>query len=762
MRHYYLLLLILLLFPLRAQDRPSIHAEQQAFYSAHPELAGKDSPAGTQFRKQPASPAALSKVVYGFHPYWISDATASTYSYSLLSHIVYFSAEVDTGVATTGGFLTTRNWATTQVVNYAKTAGIKIHLCITMFAKHSRILNSTTNRQNLINNILTQVNLRSADGANIDFEGVSSTVADSFKTFIFQLGTALKAAGKELVVELPAVDWSSVYTSAFFTGTSSVVDYYFLMAYDYYYSGSTTAGPVAPVTTGTSIYHCTRSIRSYLTAGAGSSKLIAGFPYYGYEWPVASSARMATASGNGSAKLYSAIAPIIDTISASNSFFDATYNVPWYRRQNGSQWYQTWYDDSLSLAKKYDSVKSLGIAGTGMWALSYDGSRSELWGALQNAFQVAAPTTKTVLADFESSVGLFDKAPTFSGSTVGIAAGSTASRTTTTANSGIGSLQVYLTDNATVTTNWIVRLLSGGGAVASNTALKINGYIGFWMKTSTGTASSQVAITLDDAAGGTELSSKQNVVSDGSWKLYQWALPGTGWASFASSNGIIDGPTVTLDAIMLYNNNASPDWTVYIDDVTYDSVAALPVELTHFSLAASGRKVTLTWATATEVNTYGFYIQRRAAGLNEWQTLGMVRARGNSNTTSEYSFSDVPGENKRYVYRLKIVDLDGSEAHSMMQSVDFETPSGYSLRQNYPNPFNPETRIDFTVPVTDKISIAVYNLLGEKLETLADRVYTEGHHTLQFNGSSLPSGVYLCRMTSSSGYTASIKMMLQK
>ena len=70
----------------------------------------------------------------------------------------------------------------------------------------------------------------------------------------------------------------------------------------------------------------------------------------------------------------------------SNVFFDATYATPWYRYYNGTTWRQTWHDDSLSLAMKYDSVKTKNIGGVGMWALGYDVPEPELWNLLRYKF----------------------------------------------------------------------------------------------------------------------------------------------------------------------------------------------------------------------------------------------------------------------------------------------------------------------------------------------------------------------------------------
>ena len=767
-----LLILVFINTTILPQQEKSIHQIESEYYAKHPEFVSKESILKTPPHPELSGIESISHKIYGFHPYWVSDATASGYYYSLLTHVAYFSAEVDNSTSTTGGFATTRNWATTQVVNYCKANGVKIHLTITMFDNHDRVLGNATYRTNLANNILTQVQLRSADGANIDFESVASGQKDNFRLFIKELGDLLKLNNLELVVEIPAVDWSSIYDNTFFTTVNSVVDYYFLMAYDYYWKGSSTAGPVSPLTTGTSIRHVTRSINAYTGVGVPAAKLIAGFNYYGYEWPVTSSTRMASTTGQGVTKTFSQVKTALGSIPSGDQFFDATYNSPWYRYESGSQWYQTWYDDSLSLSKKYDSIKVYSCAGTGMWALSYDGSNTDLWGALKKAFASESNSANTMLADFESSVGVFSTQPTYSGSTAGISKLSTSERVVEQAYNGWASLKVVLKDSTSLSTNWSVRLLSGIGTPANNTALGSTGYIGFWIKTSSAPSGAQVAITVDDAAGGTELSPKKNVSNSGEWTLYEWNLQESGWVSFASGNGVINGPTVTLDAIMFYAPNASPDWTIYVDDVSYNSTTPLPVELNNFYARSYGSAVRLFWQTATEINNYGFQIERRdnLRGLNldndgnleGFTPIGFVAGHGNSNSTKDYSFTDNSiSTSGKYAYRLKQIDNDGSFSYSQVVETDVTVNLTYSLGQNYPNPFNPTTKISYTIPETGLVTLKVYNVVGETVAELINQTQEAGKYEVEFSGSSLSNGVYFYELKAN-GFTSVKKLMLLK
>ena len=71
-----------------------------------------------------------------------------------------------------------------------------------------------------------------------------------------------------------------------------------------------------------------------------------------------------------------------------------------------------------------------------------------------------------------------------------------------------------------------------------------------------------------------------------------------------------------------------------------------------------------------------------------------------------------------------------------------------SLEQNYPNPFNPNTVISYYLFESQQIDISVYNIIGQKVATLINSVQSSGHHTLNFKGSDLPSGIYVYRLQS--------------
>jgi hypothetical protein len=70
------------------------------------------------------------------------------------------------------------------------------------------------------------------------------------------------------------------------------------------------------------------------------------------------------------------------------------------------------------------------------------------------------------------------------------------------------------------------------------------------------------------------------------------------------------------------------------------------------------------------------------------------------------------------------------------------SPLSYKLNQNYPNPFNPTTTISFSIPVQEKVSLKVYNILGMEVSTLLNEVQTAGNYSIRFNAKNLSSGIY--------------------
>ncbi len=120
---------------------------------------------------------------------------------------------------------------------------------------------------------------------------------------------------------------------------------------------------------------------------------------------------------------------------------------------------------------------------------------------------------------------------------------------------------------------------------------------------------------------------------------------------------------------------------------------------------------------------------------------------------------------------LYFADLTSGKIYKFIDnsvnSVGSITPSNFELLQNYPNPFNPSTNIKYTIPVetTHKLSLPVqlkiYDLLGKNIATLVEQNKTSGNYTIEFDASSLTSGIYFYRIIAGN-FISTKKMILQK
>lgn len=390
---YHLLFLFTAFFLCVASQIPhkSIMQEQSEHYSAfhYSEDSSWDSLNNTIKPESKISnysqACTLTKKVFGWHPYW-SGTLYTAYDWMMLSDFCYFDYAVSptTGQNTNASFA----WTTSAAVTAAKANGKKIHICATLFASHATFWATPAAQTTFINNMVSLLTSRGGHGVNIDFEGMGSADKTPFKNFMVNLKNALVAANPnyELSMALYAVDWSSSFD---IPNLNPIVNSFIIMGYDYYYSGSTTAGPEAPLYNFQTSYNytLTKSITYYLKLGVTPSKLLLGLPYYGREWETVSNlAPSATTGMFTTTRTYSYIKNNSATYSLSNKKWESNCYNPFFVYTSAGKFRQCWTDDVYSMGRKFDMVKQRGIGGIGIWALGYDNGYNDYWQLIKDKF----------------------------------------------------------------------------------------------------------------------------------------------------------------------------------------------------------------------------------------------------------------------------------------------------------------------------------------------------------------------------------------
>ncbi len=278
-------------------------------------------------------------------------------------------------------------------------------------------------------------------------------------------------------------------------------------------------------------------------------------------------------------------------------------------------------------------------------------------------------------------------------------------------------------------------------------------------------------------------------------KQWQWTLGANGsggpntlhavdlFGATANDQMYVDNfkfESLTLETVLFYDDfesytagqqlacQAPTVWTTWSnapcgpeDGMVSTDYSYVPVELTSFvaKVNAAGQ-VELSWSTATELNNLGFQVERKAVN-GEYLPIGYVQGNGTTTERKEYSFIDKSVEAGKYFYRLKQMDFDGRFEYSPEIEVDVHPPLQFTLEQNYPNPFNPSTKIKFGLAENTNVRLAVYNLLGELIATLVNNQLSAGFYEVEFNATSLPSGMYIYSIETPV-YKEVRKMMLMK
>lgn len=230
------------------------------------------------------------------------------------------------------------------------------------------------------------------------------------------------------------------------------------------------------------------------------------------------------------------------------------------------------------------------------------------------------------------------------------------------------------------------------------------------------------------------------------------------YVSSMSVNGGANGTTSSPSLSEFPANGATSGAAGTIELLT---ASPLPVELVSFSARKRGGVIELHWTTATELNNYGFEVERSVDKLT-WETLQFVAGNGTTFSPRSYSWSDASSAriNTRKVlwYRLRQIDRDGSTEYSPAISVAPTADAALSAIEAYPNPMIDQAVVSFALAGECTVSLTVYNMLGQEVARLVDgESMSAGTFTSILHANNLLPGNYIIRLIA--GDAASITML---
>jgi hypothetical protein len=186
----------------------------------------------------------------------------------------------------------------------------------------------------------------------------------------------------------------------------------------------------------------------------------------------------------------------------------------------------------------------------------------------------------------------------------------------------------------------------------------------------------------------------------------------------------------------------------------------LPVRMTSLVAFTSGSSVVLTWGTDLQSDTYGFAVERSLGQTAAWEQIGFVEAYSTAKGGT-YRFEDHSAAAGSWLYRLILVDQDGSREVYGPIVVIIGAPAEFALGPSYPNPFNGVANFELSVPQLGRVEISLYDITGKEVAILMDEEKPPGQYKVRWNSGTSPSGVYFVRMRAGD-FSGTRKIMLVK
>ena len=311
------------------------------------------------------------KLVLGFATYYNSEDSSS---YNSMATNASTIDEIATHTYITDGYGNIPGLMPVNQIIYANSNGIKASAMISNnfdgdIAKI--LLESSSNRQALINNILNAIKTNGYKGVNIDFEGVYYYHRSYLTTFMRELYSTLNPQGFYVTISVPAktsdsptAPWNGAYDYA---ALAKYADQVVLMTYDEHYPDGT-PGAIASIT-------WVESVIKYAVTVIPKEKLLVGTAAYGYDW------------SSNETKAYS-ISGIYDLASTYGAIikWDSLSQSPYFTYSDATGISHTvWFENAESLNFKLNLVNSYDISGIAIWKLGLE--NVDYWTSIKTKFR---------------------------------------------------------------------------------------------------------------------------------------------------------------------------------------------------------------------------------------------------------------------------------------------------------------------------------------------------------------------------------------
>jgi hypothetical protein len=227
------------------------------------------------------------------------------------------------------------------------------------------------------------------------------------------------------------------------------------------------------------------------------------------------------------------------------------------------------------------------------------------------------------------------------------------------------------------------------------------------------------------------------------------AFDSGGGIAFYHCNAILTNVTIT--------NNSSAEQGGGIGLAEYNEIIMKNVTIANNSAGTQGGGIRISGGT-----TLIFDSEQRCNIYSNIASVGSdLRANTDSIIAVVVDTFTVLNPTSSHAYPISAFTFDILTSRvTGINENDQRLPNRFAMTQNYPNPFNPTTIINYELPITNYVDLSIYNLLGQKVTTLVSEKQKAGHHQVEWDASGFASGVYYYRLSTSSGFVQTRKLVL--